>query len=50
MAKIIRAFKQWLGLLLMALLLLQIYFVARVALMAVIDPSSTAFELSLIHI
>lgn len=46
MAKIIRAFKQWLGLLLMALLLLQIYFVARVALMAVIDPSSTAFERS----
>jgi len=37
---------RWLGLLLLALLALQLYFVGRIALMAVIAPQSTAFERS----
>lgn len=41
-----RAVLRWLLLLLAAFLALQLYFVLRVAAMAVIDPSSTAFERS----
>ena len=37
---------RWLGLVLVALLALQLYFVARIALMAVVAPESTAFERS----
>jgi monofunctional biosynthetic peptidoglycan transglycosylase len=37
---------RWLGLVLLAGLLLQFYFVARIAAMLVIDPQSTAFERS----
>jgi monofunctional biosynthetic peptidoglycan transglycosylase len=37
---------RWLGLVLLAGLLLQLYFVARIAAMLVIDPQSTAFERS----
>ncbi len=37
---------RWLGLLLVAVLALQLFFVARIANMAVIDPQSTAFQRS----
>ena len=40
------ALKQWLMLVLVGLLLLQLFFVGRVAFMAVADPASTAFERS----
>ena len=41
-----RSFLRWLGLVAVALLLLQLFFVARIAAMLVIDPQSTAFERS----
>ena len=41
-----KAVLRWLGLLALALLALQLFFVARIALMVVIDPQSTAFERS----
>ena len=37
---------RWLGLLAAAFLALQLYFVARIAMMAVVDPQSTAFQRS----
>ena len=37
---------RWLGLVLLALLALQLFFVARIAAMAVLDPESTAFQRS----
>ena len=37
---------RWLALVLMAALALQVYFIGRIALMAVFDPQSTAFERS----
>jgi monofunctional biosynthetic peptidoglycan transglycosylase len=40
------ALKQWLYLVVIGLVLLQLFFVGRVAVMAVVDPSSTAFERS----
>jgi monofunctional biosynthetic peptidoglycan transglycosylase len=40
------AFKQWLFLLLAGFVLLQLFFIGRVGFMAVVDPSSTAFERS----
>ena len=40
------AFKQWLLLLLVGFVLLQLFFIGRVGFMAVVDPSSTAFERS----
>ncbi len=41
-----RALARMLGLLLLSLLALQLYFVARVALMMVVDPQSTSFQRS----
>lgn len=41
-----KSFMRWLGLLLAAFLALQLFFVARIAAMAVVDPQSTAFERS----
>lgn len=41
-----KAWWRWLWLLLLGLLALQLFFVARVALMAVMDPKSTTFERS----
>lgn len=41
-----KPFLRWLGLVVVALLLLQLFFVARIAAMLVIDPQSTAFERS----
>ena len=41
-----RSLLQWLGWLLAALLALQLFFVLRIAMMAVVDPQSTAFERS----
>ncbi|WP_296443309.1 transglycosylase domain-containing protein, partial [Rhodoferax sp. UBA5149] len=41
-----KPFFRWLGLLGAALLALQLFFVARIATMAVIDPQSSAFERS----
>jgi monofunctional biosynthetic peptidoglycan transglycosylase len=41
-----KAVLRWLGLFALALLLLQLFFVARIAVMLVIDPQSTAFERS----
>jgi monofunctional biosynthetic peptidoglycan transglycosylase len=41
-----KAMLRWLGLCALALLALQLYFVGRIALMAVVDPQSTAFERS----
>jgi monofunctional biosynthetic peptidoglycan transglycosylase len=41
-----KTFARWLGLLLIALLTLQLYFVARIAAMAVIAPQSTSFQRS----
>lgn len=40
------AFKQWLLLLCAGFVLLQLFFIGRVGFMAVVDPSSTAFERS----
>ena len=37
---------RWIGLALVAALALQLYFIGRIALMAVVDPQSTAFERS----
>ncbi len=41
-----KAFLRWFGLVLAAVLALQLFFVARIAVMAVLDPQSTAFERS----
>jgi monofunctional biosynthetic peptidoglycan transglycosylase len=41
-----RALWRWLGLCALALLCLQLYLVGRIALMAVVDPQSTAFQRS----
>ena len=41
-----KSFARWLGLVLIALLALQLYFVARIALMAVVTPQSTSFQRS----
>ena len=41
-----RSFARWLGLVLIALLALQLYFVARIAVMAVVAPQSTSFQRS----
>ncbi len=41
-----RSFLRWLGLLLAAVLALQLFFVLRIAAMAVVAPQSTAFERS----
>lgn len=46
MKHVLKAIREWLQLVLVALVLLQIFFVGRVAWMAVSDPSSTAFERS----
>ena len=42
----VKAVLRWLGLVALAVLALQLFFVARIALMAVVDPQSTAFERS----
>jgi monofunctional biosynthetic peptidoglycan transglycosylase len=42
----VKAFFRWLGLAAAALLALQLFFVARIAVMAVVAPESTAFERS----
>ena len=42
----LRAFRHWLGWLLAAGLALQLFFVARIALLVVVDPQSTAFQRS----
>ena len=39
-----KALLRWLGLAVVAFLSLQLFFVARIAIMAVVDPQSTAFE------
>ena len=41
-----KSFLRWLGLAVLAFAVLQLYFVARIAAMAVIDPQSTAFQRS----
>jgi monofunctional biosynthetic peptidoglycan transglycosylase len=41
-----KAFFRWLGLVVMACVALQLFFLGRVALMAVVDPQSTAFQRS----
>jgi monofunctional biosynthetic peptidoglycan transglycosylase len=41
-----KLFWRWLMLLAVAVLTLQLFFVARIAMMAVLDPQSTAFERS----
>ncbi len=41
-----KAVWRWLGLCVLALLALQVYFIGRIALMAVADPQSTAFQRS----
>ncbi len=41
-----KPFLRWLGLTVVALLVLQLYFVGRIAAMAVVDPQSTAFQRS----
>jgi monofunctional biosynthetic peptidoglycan transglycosylase len=41
-----KALSRWLGISLLALLILQLFFVARIACMAVVAPQSTAFERS----
>ena len=46
MKQVLKAIRDWLQLVLVALVLLQIFFVGRVAWMAVSDPASTAFERS----
>jgi len=42
----VKPFLRWLGLLAAAVLALQLFFVVRIAAMAVVDPQSTAFERS----
>lgn len=42
----LRSVRRWIGLVLLAGCLLQLFFVLRIALMVVIDPQSTAFERS----
>ncbi len=46
LTSILNALKQWLWLVLAGFVILQLFFVGRVAFMAVVDPSSTAFERS----
>ena len=46
LSSILKAFKQWLWLMLAGFVILQLFFVGRVAFMAVVNPSSTAFERS----
>jgi len=46
LTSILNALKQWLWLVLAGFVVLQLFFVGRVAFMAVVDPSSTAFERS----
>jgi monofunctional biosynthetic peptidoglycan transglycosylase len=46
MKQVFKALRDWLLLVLVALVLLQIFFIGRVAWMAVSDPASTAFERS----
>ena len=41
-----KPFLRWLGLLALAMLVMQLYFVARIATMVVVDPQSTAFQRS----
>lgn len=41
-----KSFLRWLGLVALAMLLLQLYFVGRIAAMAVVNPESTAFQRS----
>ena len=41
-----RGLLRWIGLVLLAALALQLFFVARIALMAVVDPQSTSFQRS----
>ena len=41
-----KSFARWLGLVLIGLLILQLYFVARIAAMAVLAPQSTSFQRS----
>ena len=41
-----RGMLRWIGLVLLAALALQLFFVARIALMAVVDPQSTSFQRS----
>jgi len=41
-----KAMLRWLGLVVLSLVCLQIFFIGRIALMAVVDPQSTAFERS----
>ncbi len=41
-----KSFARWVGLVLMALLVLQLYFVARIAAMAMVAPQSTSFQRS----
>jgi monofunctional glycosyltransferase len=45
-SRLLRAGGQWLALLLLCFLALQLYFVARIALMRVVDPESTSFQRS----
>ena len=45
-ATALRHLGRWFGLLLLSLLGLQLYFLLRIALMAVIDPQSTTFQRS----
>jgi monofunctional biosynthetic peptidoglycan transglycosylase len=46
MKQVLKAIREWLQLVLVALVLLQVFFIGRVAWMAVSDPASTAFERS----
>ena len=46
MKQVFKAIREWLQLVLVALVLLQVFFIGRVAWMAVSDPASTAFERS----
>ena len=46
MKQVLIAIREWLQLVLVALVLLQVFFIGRVAWMAVSDPASTAFERS----
>ena len=46
LGSILKAFKQWLWLMLAGFVVLQLFFVGRVAFMAAVNPSSTAFERS----
>lgn len=41
-----RIFVRWLGLVILALIALQLFFIGRIALMAVVDPQSTTFQRS----